>query len=229
MRRPRETIDSAPELVSRPPRTQSRVLMTTLSLPTQMPLRSMTPVAGDPARDVLLHDAMTRRTHLADLWVYAPRAVILVFLRQYGCPLCREQVTALSGHYDAFRAEGVAVAAIGQGTPRDARRFREQFSLPFPVLSDADRSAFAAYGLMDGTIEQVYSPTPGLRLARAMLRGHLPHRTVGSVRQLPGTFVIDRNGIIRMAHPGLHAADVPKIPTLLPQIIAMVPLPTPAT
>ncbi len=203
--------------------------MTTLSLPTQMPLRSMTPVAGDPARDVLLHDAMTSRTHLADLWVNTPRALILVFLRQYGCPLCREQVAALRERHDAFLAEGVAVAAIGQGTPRDARRFREQLSLPFPILSDADRSAFAAYGLVDGTVEQIYSLAPGLRLAGAMLRGHLPHRTVGSARQLPGTFVIDRNGIVRMAHPGLHAADVPEIAMLLPRIVGMVPLSTPAT
>ncbi len=195
----------------------------------QMPLRSMTPVAGDSARDVLLHDAMTRRTHLADLWVNTPRALILVFLRQYGCPLCREHVTALRNHHADFAAEGVAVAAIGQGTPRDARRFRAQLSLPFPILSDVDRSAFAAYGLLDGTVEQVYSLTPGLRLAGAMLRGHLPHRTVGSVRQLPGTFVIDRDGVIRTAHPGLHAADVPEIASLLPRIVAMVPLPSPPT
>ena len=203
--------------------------MTTLSLPTQLPLRSMTPVAGDSARDVLLHGAMTRRTHLADLWVGVPRALVLVFLRQYGCPLCQEQVTGLRDQHADFAAEGVTVAAIGQGTPRDARRFREQLSLPFPILSDADRSAFAAYGLLDGTVEQVYSMAPGLRMASAMLHGHLPHRTVGSVRQLPGTFVIDHCGVIRLAHPGLHAADVPKIASLLPRIVAMVPLPSPPT
>ncbi len=197
--------------------------MTTSTLPIHLPHRSPTPAAGDPARDVLLRDAMARRSHLADLWVGTSRALVLVFLRQYGCPLCREQVAALRDRYDAFRAEGIAVAAIGQGTPQDARRFGEQLSVPFPILSDVDRSAFATYGLMDGTVEQVYSPTPGLRLAAAMLHGHLPHRTIGSVRQLPGTFVIDRNGIIRMAHPGLHAADVPEIGTLLPRIVTTVP------
>ena len=201
--------------------------MTTLSLPIQFPFRSLAPVAGDPARDVLVHDAMAHRSHLADHWVGTSRALILVFLRHYGCPLCREQVAALRDHYAAFQAEGIAVAAVGQGTPRDARRFGEQMSAPFPILSDADRAAYAAYGLMDGTVEQVYSATPGLRLAAAMLRGHLPHRTIGSVRQLPGTFVIDRNGIIRMAHPGLHAADVPEIATLLPRIVAAIPLRSP--
>ena len=197
--------------------------MTTLRLPTHLPLRSLSPLAGDPARDVLLRDAMARRSHLADLWVGASRALILVFLRQYGCPLCREQVAALREHYASFRAEGIAVAAVGQGTPRDARQFGEQLSVPFPILPDADRSAYAAYGLMDGTAEQIYSPTPGLRLVAAMMRGYLPHRIVGSVRQLPGTFVIDRNGIVRMAHPGIHAADVPDIAALLPRIVATIP------
>lgn len=197
--------------------------MTTISFQTYLPSRSMTPGAGDPARDVLLHDARAHRTHLADLWVNTPRALVLVFLRQYGCPLCREQVAALREHTAAFAAEGISVAAIGQGTPQDARRFQEQLDLPFPLLSDADRSAYAAYGLMDGTVEQIYSPTPGLKLASAMLHGHLPHRTIGSIRQLPGTFVIDRNGMIRIAHPGLHAADVPEIGALLPRILAAVP------
>lgn len=197
--------------------------MTTLSLQIQTPLQDMTPIAGDPARDVLLHDDMARRSHLADLWVSVPRALILVFLRQFGCPLCRAQIAALRHHLAAFHAEGIAVAAVGQGTPRDVRQFGKHLSVPFPILSDANRSAYAAYGLMDGTFEQVYSPTPGLKLASAILRGHLPGRSVGSVRQLPGTFVIDRNGIVQMAHPGLHAADVPVVSTLMPQIIEAVP------
>lgn len=197
--------------------------MTTISFHTSLPTQSMAPIAGDPARDVLLHDARARRTHLADLWVSTPRALVLVFLRQYGCPLCREQVAALGAHATAFAAEGVNIAAIGQGTPQDARRFREKLDLPFPVLSDTDRSAYAAYGLMDGTVEQIYSPTPGLRMANAIMHGHLPHRTIGSVRQLPGTFVIDRNGRIRIAHPGFHAADVPDVAMLLPRILAAIP------
>lgn len=197
--------------------------MTTINAQTHLSPRSMTPTAGDLARDVLVHDASARRAHLADLWVDAPRVVILAFLRQYGCPLCRDQVAALRDRFASFRAEGVAVAAVGQGTPEDARRFSEQLDLPFPVLSDVHRSAYAAYGLLDGTVEQVYSPTSGLKLVSAILRGHRPHRIVGSVRQLPGTFVIDRNGIIRIAHPGLHAADVPEIGSLLPRILEAVP------
>lgn len=208
------------------PQRRSRIPMTTLSFHGHFPSSSMTPIAGDPARDVLLHDASARRAHLADLWVDTPRALVLVFLRQYGCPLCREQVASLRDRATAFAAEGVSIAAVGQGTPRDACRFREQLDLPFAVLSDADRSAYATYGLMDGTVEQIYSPVPGLKLASAMLRGHRPHRTIGSVRQLPGTFVIDRNGLVRVAHPGLHAADVPEIATLLPRILAAVPNPT---
>lgn len=201
--------------------------MTTISFHTYLPLRSMTPNAGDPARDVLLYDVRGHRAHLADRWVNTPRALVLVFLRQYGCPLCREQVTTLRAHAAVFAAEGVSIAAIGQGTPQDARRFQERLDLPFPVLSDADRSAYATYGLMDGTIEQVFSPTPGRKIARAILRGHLPHRTVGSIRQLPGTFVIDRDGFIRIAHHGLHAADVPEITTLLRQILVAMPNGTP--
>jgi peroxiredoxin len=164
--------------------------------------------------------------HLAELWVDVPRALMLVFVRQYGCPLCRAQVESLGRMRDEFAAAGVDVAIIGQGTPAEATRFRDEMHLPFPVFSDDSRSAFATYGLQDGSLEQVFGLTPGRPFLRAMLRGHLPGRTVGSVRQLPGTFVIDRDGIVRMAHPGANAADVPDVSQLLARIVATMPLPT---
>jgi thioredoxin-dependent peroxiredoxin len=206
--------------------------MTTIPFPYSPSLapvaRPLGPAAGDPARDVLVHDATGRVQHLADLWMDVPRALVLVFLRQYGCPLCREQVAGLARQADALRREGIAIAAVGQGTAAEAARFREQMRLPFPVVADPTRSAYAAWGVMDGTLEQVFSVAPGLRLVRAMLKGHLPHRTVGSVRQLPGAFVIDRNGIVQLAYPAADAADMPDAGTLLGRIVADVPLATPA-
>ena len=189
----------------------------------------MAPVAGDPARDVLVRDATAQRSHLTDLGVRVSRALVLVFLRQYGCPLCREQAVALRDRFAAFLAASVAVAAVGQETPEDAQHFHEQLALPFPVLSDTPRSAYAAYGLMDRTIEQIFGPTPGRRMARVILLGNLPHRTVGSVHQVPGMFVIDRDGTVQFAHPGRHAANAPETDTLLARVIAAVPDRSPAT
>lgn len=181
------------------------------------------PRVGARARDAQVRDERSVPVHLAELWVDAPRALLLVFVRQYGCPLCRAQVHALGQMSEEIAAAGVEVAIIGQGTPRQAARFRQEMKLPFRVYSDASRSAFATYGLQDGSLEQVFGFTPGRPFVGAMLRGHLPGRTVGSVRQLPGTFVIDRNGIVRMAHPGTDAADVPDVAEMLPRIVATMP------
>lgn len=206
------------------------VTMTTMPIHiTPVSAQRSTPVAGDRARDVLVHADDGALVHLADQWVDAPRALVLVFLRQLGCPLCQQQVAEFRDHAAAFESAGVGIAAVGLGSPEQARRLRDRLQVPFPILSDTRRWAYDAYGLVEGTAEQVYDPVSGYRLTRAILHGHLPRRTVGSTRQLPGVFVIDRDGIIRIAHPGRTSSDVPPVAALLGRILARVPTVTDLT
>lgn len=129
--------------------------------------------------------------------------------------LCREQAAQLRRDHGRVRREGAKLAVVGQGTPAEAAAFARELALPFPVLADPDREAFAAYGLIEGGPGAFLHPTAAIRVVRALLRGAGFGRPVGSTWQLPGAFVIDHEGVVRFAKPALHAADTPSTDDLL--------------
>lgn len=109
---------------------------------------------------------------------------------------------------DQLQNAGLAVVAIGQGTPEEAAWFRQQFRLPFPVFADPERQAYRAFGLGAARLTDVTKPSLLIAAARTVASGIVPGRTMGDRRQLPGTFIIDREGILRWARPARHAADL---------------------
>jgi peroxiredoxin len=99
-------------------------------------------------------------------------------------------------------------------TPQQAAAFRQQYELPFPVLADPQREAYQAFRLARGTLGQVAGPRMWLAGLKATLRGGVG-RPSGDVWQMPGAFVIDREGIVRFAHYPSHTGDLPSHEAML--------------
>lgn len=72
---------------------------------------------------------------------------------------------------DTLKERGIEVLVIGRGSEAAARRVRALLRLPFPVLADPERSAYAAFGL----------------------------EKVAYIIQRSATFVVDRDGVVRHA------------------------------
>ena len=124
-------------------------------------------------------------------------------------------------------AAGVSLVVIGQGDATRAEAFRREMSLPFPVYGDPERGAYRAYGLVEGSAGQLAGGGVLVGAARALLSGSLPGAYTGGGRQLPGAFVIDRDGVVRFSHPAKHAADSPSATALL-AAAGSFPAPSPA-
>jgi peroxiredoxin len=165
---------------------------------------------GDPAPQAELVDRTGSTVQLSSAW--AGRSAAIVFLRYFGCPFCQAQVVALREDHERFERVGADVTLIGQGTPDECREFCDARRLPFRVFVDPDRRAYRAYGLGKGGAMQVVGPqvmVPWIRNElHAETRQHSPRGA--SFTQMPGTFVVDRGGIIRFAHRSRHVADVPR-------------------
>ena len=170
---------------------------------------------GDRAPDAELIDRVGERVSLSSAWAGRPAA--LVFLRYFGCPFCQAQVVALREDHDRFERIGAHVTLIGQGTPQECREFCETRRLPFRVLVDPDRSAYRAYGLGKGGVMQVVGPQVMVPWIRNELHAETRQRSTrgASFTQMPGTFVIDTDGIVRFGHRSRHVADVPRNSTIL--------------
>lgn len=99
------------------------------------------------------------------------------------------------------------LALVGQGTPEQTADFVRKLELPYPVLGDPERVAYAAYGLTEAGAREFFKPESGRAYLRSVLSGARQGRVVGNARQLGGAFVVDRGGVVRLAHPSAYPGD----------------------
>jgi peroxiredoxin len=168
------------------------------------------PLAGDRAPDAVLVDPGGLEAKLSFFWQES--AAVLVFLRYFGCPFCQAQVVTLREDERRFLEAGANVVLIGHGDRQAAEEFRKGKLVSFTFLLDPDRAAYRAYGLARGGLMQVFGPSTALPFLTANLRPETRQRGLkgGDLMQMPGTFVVDADGMVRFAHRNKHVADSPR-------------------
>lgn len=119
--------------------------------------------------------------------------------------------------YERFTRAGGQVAVITMGKPEQARQFREYYRLPFLLLSDPDRAAYQAFHVPRGGLLSVAGPGTWAAGLRSLVK-HGVGQIIGDPYQLPGSFLIDRDGRIAYAHYSRDSADVPTNDELVAQL-----------
>ena len=74
------------------------------------------------------------------------RAVLLVFYPGDDTPVCTRQLCDYRDHLEIFAGLGVDVLAINPQPLDSHERFAKKHALPFPLISDEDRTVCRAYG-----------------------------------------------------------------------------------
>lgn len=126
-------------------------------------------------------------------------------------------------HFEAFRARGVAVAAVAQGTGAEAQRFCGPLQTGYPCYGDPGKLAYRSFGFgRIGFVRMIVQPfleNPSLawsRLRNASMAGaRAPH---SDVQQLPGVVVLERGGIVRYLHRAKQTDDLPSATEVLAEI-----------
>jgi peroxiredoxin len=112
---------------------------------------------------------------------------------------------------DRFAAAGANLVLIGQGTPRHAEHFREQFGLDgLEILVDPDRQAYSIAGAKVATMSELLGPrSVGSALKRAATQRVVQGPTKGHNAQLGGVLVVAPGGTVTWAHLAENAGDNP--------------------
>jgi peroxiredoxin len=170
---------------------------------------------GDPAPDLELLDQSGDLRRLSEFW--QDRVALLIFWRHFGCGCGNIRAERLRREHDQYVAAGAEVVVIGQAEPERSAVYAERFGSVCPVLSDPDFAAYRAYGLLDGQLSQVmYDASEelrrgdhdaGARLAEERRAENRP--LVDSPWQLPGEFVVDCAGTVRIAYRYQYCEDFP--------------------
>lgn len=122
---------------------------------------------GETAPEFTLRSGAGAAVSLADFRGKAE--VVLFFYPKDASPGCTAEACSFRDRYEDFREAGAEVIGVSSDSSDSHKRFSRSNHLPFLLLSDADGSVRARYGV---------SKTLGL----------FPGRT---------TFLIDREGVVR--------------------------------
>ncbi|MGH8722754.1 MAG: AhpC/TSA family protein, partial [Burkholderiales bacterium] len=136
-----------------------------------------------------------------------------------------ERARALRESWRQLDAAGARVAAIGQAEPERTARYAQRRELPPEItfLCDPDGLAYSAFGLLEGLPHQILFRLPeamqrrdieaGRAVARQRLEAGEP--LVDSPWLMPGEFLVDTQGVVRMAYRYAHVFDMPETAMLL--------------
>jgi peroxiredoxin len=181
----------------------------------------MLDVDPNPLRDYVLQDENGADVELGALW--RDRAAALIFLRHYLCVQCRVGAMELERDRHMLPSEP-NLWLVGMGTPVQARAFKQQTGVRFPLLLSPDLQAYHAMDLPRGSLLQIFG-LAAQRIARRRARGvGLDREAQGGNRpkarpeqdwhQLGGAFVFAPGGTIVWSHRARHAGDDPDHATL---------------
>lgn len=165
---------------------------------------NLTLSVGNHAPDVTLPDDRNQSTRLSELWRRQP--IVLVFVRHSGCTLCLDQSVVLREAYPEIQAAGAEVVLVTMDNPEHLHAFKERWQLPFVCLSDPGQVGYRAFQCPRGNWLAVAGPAMWWRAIKSLFR-HGAGFIRGDPMQLPGSFVIDREGRLQFAHRSRHSAD----------------------
>ena len=151
------------------------------------------PKVGGSAADFELPDQLGRSVRSADLRAKGP--LVISFYRGNWCPYCNLELHALKQYQPQMSEFGATLVMISPQLPDESLSAAEKYELTSPVLSDVGNVVARQYGL-------VFELSEHLRPMYAQFGIDLPKYNGTNTFELPvpGTFVLDRAGVVRAAH-----------------------------
>ena len=103
------------------------------------------PAVGDAAPDFRLQDQNNQWHELAD---YSGQWVVLYFYPKADTPGCTTEACEFRDNIFAYEDIGAAVIGVSLDDVESQAAFAEKYSLPFPLLSDAQQEVAGRYGVL---------------------------------------------------------------------------------
>ncbi len=96
----------------------------------------------------------------------------------------------------------IRVVMVTFETVAAANSYRAETGIEWPILIDADREVYRAYGMQQAKLRHLLGPTTWLAYAREAMLGKLPRRPTDDTTQQGGDILVDPAGIVRFHHVG---------------------------
>lgn len=144
---------------------------------------------------------------------------LLVFLRHFGCPFCREMVKDLR-KITHDQQSYPPILFFFQHSVEEGRAFFSELWPQARAVADPTRGLYQAFELRRATMNQMFGLRVWTCAFRAMSKGNFIGLPVGDPWLMPGLFLV-HDGRIVWSHAFTHQGDHPdwtKIPSYIPAL-----------
>ena len=124
-------------------------------------------------------------------------------------------------HKPQFRELDTTILVISFDDSFFAQQWIEETDECFQLLVDPEREVYRAYGLQKSLLRSWNAKTV-VRYAKLMLDGQPWRGIQGDSTQLGGDFLVDAQGVLRLAHRSQDPTDRPSV-TMLLDIVRQLP------
>ncbi len=132
---------------------------------------------------------------------------MLSFFRFASCPFCNMRVHQLVKRFNEFNNDFTIVAVFD--SPLDnLQEHAADHRAPFAIVADETGGAYQSYAIersILGVLKGMFTRLP--TAIRGICKGYLPTTIKGKMTTMPANFLIDREGIVRVAHYGRDEGD----------------------
>src|SRR5262249_55902103 len=146
-----------------PSATAAAPRMRDLSAPSDQKLGTLAPNTGIPVGKKIpsAHalDLDGKDVSLESLFKKGP--ILLVFYRGGWCPFCNSEIHALTKANSDFEKKGVTLVAVSVDKPEEESKFKAEYTIPFPVLSDSDAKVINAFNVVNRVSDAQYARMRG--------------------------------------------------------------------
>ncbi len=131
------------------------------------------------------------------------KMVMLVFLRHFGCMICREALSDLAEIHSEIEKKDIKLVLIHMSECGVAEKYFKRYDInQVEHVSDPNMTLYAHFGLLPGTTSQLYGLKPLPRMIKNTMKyGVTVDKKLGAIKQMPGIFLIKNGAVVkRFAH-----------------------------
>jgi len=143
---------------------------------------------------------------------------VLVFLRYYGCPVCRMELADFKRENARFEDKKANLFIVIQSDPGRIASITRKEDWPFTIICDPDADIYGSYHVAPGGIIKYMHPAGLVAAIKATLKGFRHGKFEGKETQLPAAFIISPDKTITFSHYGKTIPDVPSATILAARI-----------
>jgi peroxiredoxin len=143
---------------------------------------------------------------------------ILIFLRYLGCPVCQMEMASIKRDIDIINGKNVSIFVVLQSSPDMVASACNKEDWPFTIICDPEAEIFQLYCVEAGGIFKYLHPEGLIAAIKAIIKGHKHGKFEGRETQLPASFVISKDKLIKYSYYGKRINDVPSLETLAAKI-----------